>query len=63
MMQQQSNSKNDFYNPFYLLNQPFESILQNFCSEIFMIFKVLANTTKGPVHLELFCPFDSEVLG
>jgi len=28
-----------------------------------MIFKVLANTTKGPVHLELLRPFASEVLG
>ena len=58
-MQQQSNEKNDFSNSFYLLNYPFESIFQKMCSEIF---KILANTTIGPVHLELFCPFASEVL-
>ena len=55
MVQQQSNAKNDFCNTFYVLNYPFESIFQKFCSEIFMIFKVLANTTQSiqsySVHL------------
>ena len=27
---------------------------------IYEICKFLDNPTKGPVHLELFCPFDSE---
>ena len=36
---------------FYLKNYTFESI-----------FKFLDNPTIGPVHLELFCPFASEVL-
>ena len=38
------------------------SIFQKFCLEIFTIFKVLDNPTKGPVHLEQFCSFASEVL-
>ena len=46
----QSDAKNEFYNPFYLWNYPFESIFQKFCSEIFTNFKVLDKPTKGSVH-------------
>ena len=52
MVQQQSDTKNDFYNPFYLLNYPFEGIFQNFRPEILIIMKDLDN----PTHLQLFCP-------
>jgi hypothetical protein len=62
-MKQKCNAKNDFDNSIYLSNYPFENIFQKICPEIFMIFKVLTNTIKGPIHLELFRPFASEVLG
>ena len=51
---QQSNARNDFYNSFY----PFESSFQ----KISWFSRFFANITKGPVHLELFRPFASEVL-
>jgi len=47
---------------FYLQNYPFESIFQKVYLEILILFKVLANTTRGPVYLELFRPFALEVL-
>ena len=36
--------------------------LNNFDLEILTILTVLSNTTKDPVHLELFRPFASEVI-
>ena len=36
---------------------------QKICLEMLTIFKVLDNPLKGPVFLELFCPFASEVFG
>ena len=58
MVWQQSGAKNDFY----IKDYPFENIFQRFGFKILTFFKVLGNPTKGQVHLELFCPFASEVL-
>ena len=41
----------------YLLFYPLESIFQIFLLEIIAFFKVLAETTRGPVNLELFRPY------
>ena len=54
-LRQQSDAKIDFYLKV--------CIFQKICSQILTIFEVLDNPTKDPVHLELFCPFASEVLG
>ena len=43
MMSRQSDAKNNFYNPFYLLNYPLESIFQTFWPEILTIIKDLDN--------------------
>ena len=46
MVQQQFDAKNDFYNPFYLINYPFESIFQKFWPEILIIMKDLDNPSQ-----------------
>ena len=48
--------KKDFYNPFYLLNHPFESIFQKIWPEILIIVKDLDKPTQWQVHLHLFPP-------
>ena len=45
MVLKQSDSKNDFYNHFYLWNYPSESIFQKFWPEILAIMKDLDNTS------------------
>ena len=45
ILKQLSDAKTDFYNPFYLLNYPFESIFQKCWSEILTICKVLDQPT------------------